>query len=129
MTIAMATGPGKADVVDVDRPRVAPADVRVRMRACGICGSDAFYITIGGVPPRQGHMPLGHEPAGKDAEVGAEVTGIAVGDHVVVNPMAAPGGIIGNGGPAGALADYLLIENAVRGTSFEGSPQPHPSEG
>ena len=128
MKIAMVTGPGKADVVHADRPRVGPADVLVRMRACGICGSDAFYITIGGVPPRQGHMPLGHEPAGEVAEVGADVTGIAVGDHVVVNPMAAPGGIIGNGGPAGALADYLLIENAVRGTSLEVIPKHIPWE-
>ena len=55
-------------------------------------------------------MPLGHEPAGEVVEVGRDVTGISVGDHVVINPMAAPSGIIGNGGPTGALADYLLIE-------------------
>jgi len=56
------------------------------------------------------------------------VSGIAVGDHVVINPMAAPGGIIGNGGAAGALADYLLIENAVRGTSLEVIPSHIPWE-
>ena len=66
--------------------------------------------------------------AGEVVEVGSEVTGIAVGDHVVVNPMAAPGGIIGNGGPTGALADYLLIENAVRGTSLEVVPGHIPFE-
>src|ERR1700761_4050722 len=114
MKIAMVTGPGKADVVHADRPREGPADVLVRMRACGICGSDAFYITIGGIPPRQGRTPLGHEPAGEVIEVGDQVSGIAVGDHVVINPMAAPHNIIGNGGSTGALADYLLIENAVR---------------
>jgi L-iditol 2-dehydrogenase len=128
MKISMVTGPGKAEVLDADRPQVGRGDVLVRMRACGICGSDAFYITIGGVPPRQGHTPLGHEPAGEVAEVGADVSGIAVGDHVVINPMAAPGGIIGNGGPAGALADYLLIENAVRGTSLEVIPEHIPWE-
>lgn len=128
MKISMVTGPGMAEVVDADRPQVGPNDVLVRMRACGICGSDAFYITIGGIPPRQGHTPLGHEPAGEVAEVGAEVSGIAVGDHVVINPMAAPGGIIGNGGAAGALADYLLIENAVRGTSLEVIPAHIPWE-
>jgi L-iditol 2-dehydrogenase len=126
--VSMVTGPGKAEVVDADRPRVGPNDVLVQMRACGICGSDAFYIAIGGVPPRQGHTPLGHEPAGEVAEVGADVSGIAVGDHVVINPMAAPGGIIGNGGAAGALADYLLIENAVRGTSLEVIPNHIPWE-
>jgi L-iditol 2-dehydrogenase len=128
MKVSVVTGPGKAEVVDADRPRVGPDDALVRMRACGICGSDAFYITIGGIPPRQGHTPLGHEPAGEVVEVGAAVSGIAVGDHVVINPMAAPGGIIGNGGAAGALADYLLIENAVRGTSLEVIPAHVPWE-
>jgi hypothetical protein len=39
-------------------------------------------------------VPLGHEPAGEIVEVGADVTGLKVGDHVVVNPQAAPSGII-----------------------------------
>ena len=128
MKVSMVTGPGKAEVVDADRPQAGPNDAVVQMRACGICGSDAFYITIGGIPPRQGHTPLGHEPAGEVVEVGANVSGIAVGDHVVINPMAAPSGIIGNGGAAGALADYLLIENAVRGTSLEVIPKHIPWE-
>lgn len=128
MKMSMVTGPGKAEVLDAERPAVGPNDVLVRMRACGICGSDAFYITIGGLPPRQGHTPLGHEPAGEIAEVGAKVSGLAVGDHVVINPMAAPSGIIGNGGPSGALADYLLIENAVRGTRLEVIPDHVPWE-
>ncbi|MDM3974480.1 zinc-binding dehydrogenase [Mycobacterium marseillense] len=128
MKASVVTGPGKAEVLDAERPTVGPTDVLVRMRACGICGSDAFYISIGGLPPRQGHTPLGHEPAGEIAEVGEQVSGLAVGDHVVINPMAAPSGIIGNGGPSGALADYLLIENAVRGTSLEVIPDHIPWE-
>ena len=128
MRVSMVTGPGKAELVDADRPQVGPRDVLLRMRACGICGSDAFYISIGGVPPRQGHMPLGHEPAGEVVEVGAEVSGVAIGDHVVVNPMIAPSGIIGNGGATGALSDYLLIEGAVRGTSLEVIPKHIPWE-
>jgi threonine dehydrogenase-like Zn-dependent dehydrogenase len=128
MKMSMVTGPGAVEVVDVPQPQAGPKDVLIRMRACGICGSDAFYITIGGIPPRQGHTPLGHEPAGEVVEVGTEVSGIAVGDHVVINPMAAPAGIIGNGGAAGALADYLLIENAVRGISLEVIPDHIPFE-
>ena len=128
MKVSMVTAPGETQVVDVPKPTVGPADVLVKIRACGICGSDAFYIAIGGVPPRQGHTPLGHEPAGEVVEVGSDVTGIAVGDHVVINPMAAPSGIIGNGGATGALADYLLIENAVRGTSLEVVPDHIPFE-
>ena len=122
MKQSMVTGPGQAEVVEVPKPVVGPRDVLVKMRACGICGSDAMYIAIGGIPPRQGHTPLGHEPAGEVVEVGADVTGIAVGDHVVVNPMAAPSGIIGNGGAFGALANFLLVEDAVRGTTLEVIP-------
>ena len=49
---------------------------------------------MGGVPPRQGHTPLGHEPAGEVVEVGDDVTDISVGDHVVVNPMAGADAVI-----------------------------------
>ena len=98
------------------------------MRACGICGSDVFYISAGGLPPREGKMPLGHEPAGEVVDVGSEVTGVAVGDHVVINPMAAPSGIIGNGGASGALAHYLLVEDAVRGKNLEVVPDHIPFE-
>jgi L-iditol 2-dehydrogenase len=128
MKVATVTGPGEAELIDAPTPKAGPRDVLVRMRACGICGSDVFYIAIGGIPPRQGHTPLGHEPAGEVAAVGAEVTGISVGDHVVINPMAAPSGIIGNGGATGALADYLLIQDAVRGTSLEVIPRHIPFE-
>lgn len=128
MKAAVVTGPGTAEILDIPRPEVGPADVLVEMRACGVCGSDGFYITIGGIPPRQGHTPLGHEPAGEVIEVGGNVTGINVGDHVVINPMARADNIIGNGGDSGALADCLLIENAVRGVSLEVIPHHVPWE-
>jgi 2-desacetyl-2-hydroxyethyl bacteriochlorophyllide A dehydrogenase len=128
MKVSVVTAPGETQVVDVPKPTVGTADVLVKVRACGICGSDSFYISLGGIPGHDGGMPLGHEPAGEVVEVGGDVTGIAVGDHVVVNPMTAPSGIIGNGGATGALADYLLIENAVRGTSLEIVPDHIPFE-
>jgi len=128
MRASVVTAPGETQIVELPKPVAGPADVLVKMRACGICGSDALYISLGGLPPRQGKMPLGHEPAGEIVEVGDEVTGISVGDHVVINPMASPSGIIGNGGPTGALADYLLVEQAVRGQSLEVVPDHIPFE-
>lgn len=128
MKSCIVTGPDKTDVVEGPTPVTGPRDVLVRIRACGICGSDSMYIAIGGLPPRQGHMPLGHEPAGEVIEVGAEVTDVRIGDHVVINPMAAPGGIIGNGGPQGGLSEYLLIEDARRGVSLEVIPDHIPFE-
>jgi 2-desacetyl-2-hydroxyethyl bacteriochlorophyllide A dehydrogenase len=123
MSAVTATGPGQVSVVDVPRPVPGPDDILVKIRACGICGSDAFYISLGGIPPREGSTPLGHEAAGEVVEVGANVTGIPVGSHVVINPMAAPSGIIGNGGATGALADFLLVENADLGKSVSIVPK------
>ncbi len=120
----MITAPGTTALVEAPDPETGPRDVLLKMKACGICGSDGFYISLGGLPGLEGRTPLGHEPAGEVVAVGAEVQGIAVGDHAVVNPMAAPSGIIGSGGTSGALADYLLIENAQLGTSLAIVP-PH----
>ena len=126
MKASVITAPGQTGVVDVPKPAAGPNDVLVRMRACGVCGSDGLYISMGGLG--KGHMPLGHEPAGEIVEIGSAVSGLAIGDHVVINPMVAPSGIIGNGGPSGALAEYLLIEDAVRGKSLEVVPDHIPFE-
>lgn len=128
MKISVVTAPGETRVIEVPKPTVGPSDVLVKIRACGICGTDALFISMGGIPGHDGGMPLGHEPAGEVVDVGGDVTGVAVGDHVVVNPMAAPSGIIGNGGATGALSEYLLIENAVRGVSLEVLPAHIPFE-
>lgn len=128
MRAAIITGPDKTEIIDIPTPTVGPNDVLVKIRACGICGSDTLYISIGGLPPRQGSMPIGHEPAGEVVAVGGDVSGIAVGDRVVVNPMAVADDIIGNGGSTGALADCLLIKDAVRGQSVEVVPDHIPYE-
>jgi (R,R)-butanediol dehydrogenase/meso-butanediol dehydrogenase/diacetyl reductase len=100
---------GTVDVVDIERPTPGPDDVLLRMRAVGICGTDVTFLHLGGGPFGPGGqmvpVPLGHEPAGEVVEVGANVTGVKVGDRVVVNPQAAPTGIIGCGG---ALGGYLF---------------------
>jgi 2-desacetyl-2-hydroxyethyl bacteriochlorophyllide A dehydrogenase len=128
MKVSVVTAPGQTRVIDVPKPVVGPTDVLVKIRACGICGTDSFFISMGGIPGHDGGMPLGHEPAGEVIDVGIAVASIAVGNHVVINPMAAPTGIIGNGGASGALSEYLLIENAVRGRSVEVVPDHIPFE-
>ncbi|MFC8516301.1 zinc-binding dehydrogenase [Streptomyces sp. NPDC057257] len=118
------------DVVDVERPVPGPKDVLMKMRACGICGTDTFFLHIGGMPAgADGSMrsiPLGHEPAGEIVEVGAEVTELKVGDRVVVNPQGVPSGIIGCGGEHGAMSEYLLLENAEIGRTVAVFPDTVP---
>jgi len=72
---------------DIDET-LGPRDVRVAMKAVGICGSDLHYYTDGRVGPFVVESPLvlGHEGAGTVIEVGAEVEGLAPGDNVCMEP-------------------------------------------
>ncbi|KQM84549.1 zinc-binding dehydrogenase [Agromyces sp. Leaf222] len=128
MKSVMVTGPGTTEIVEVEQPVAGPRDVLVRIRACGICGSDHMYTMYGGIPPRQGATPLGHEPAGEIVFVGDEVQGAQVGDHVVINPMAASDGIIGSGGAQGAFSPFVVLFDAVAGTHFRVIPNEIPFE-
>ena len=69
-------------VKDVPLPEVGDGDVLVKMRACGLCGSDLekVYGHYGVVSKR-----LGHEPAGEIVTVGKNVKDLKVGDRVFVH--------------------------------------------
>ncbi len=98
---------------EVPKPTVGPKDVLVQVKACGICGSDLGYVAMGGLPMPEGRaMPIGHELSGVVVEKGSEVSDVAVGQRVVVNPEGA-GNRIGNGGPEGGFAPYLLVRNVA----------------
>ena len=74
---------GPAAVEEVDLNPVGPAQVRVRLAAAGVCHSDLSLAN--GTLRQPFPVVLGHEGAGVVAEVGPAVTGLAVGDHVVLN--------------------------------------------
>lgn len=110
------------DVDDVrldayQRPVAGPRDVVVKMKACGICGSDLSYIKNGGIPRAGTLTALGHEGAGEILEIGSEVEGLHIGQAVIVNPMNTPG-FIGSGGPEGAFTEELLVRDGRLGDSL-----------
>ncbi len=115
------------DVNDVrldpyERPEAGPEDVVVKMKACGICGSDLSYIKFGGIPTPGTRTALGHEGAGEVLEVGSAVKDIQVGERVIVNPMQTPSNI-GSGGPEGAFTEELLVREARLGASILPIPE------
>ena len=68
----------------IDFPRVGPQDVLIRVRAAGICHSDAHYRN-GVSPVRELPLTLGHEVAGVVEETGASVQNFKPGDRVCVH--------------------------------------------
>ncbi len=81
MRVARYYGPDDVRVEWMPVPRPGPGEILVRVRACGICGSDIldWYLQ-----PRAPLVP-GHEPAGEVVAVGPGVERFRPGDRVFVH--------------------------------------------
>lgn len=100
MKAAVFYGPRDIRVEEVETPGLLDGDVLLRIRACGICGSDLHTYKHGlfldlGAPVNSGRI-LGHEFSGDVAEINGEVEGLNVGDRVTCANF-------------GANAEYLRI--------------------
>jgi propanol-preferring alcohol dehydrogenase len=75
---------------EIEVPHVGPKDVLVRVKAAGICHSDAHYrsgMTKSGPFP----VTLGHEVAGVVEKIGFEVSSVHIGDRVCIHYLATCG--------------------------------------
>ncbi len=107
---------------DIEIPKVEEDKVLIRVRACGICGSDVPRVRDGGV--HNFPIVVGHEFAGDIVKIGRKVEGYKVLDRVTVAPLI-PCGKCENcqkGKPAmctsysfigsreqGAMAEYIAV--------------------
>ncbi len=76
----------KFDFAEAPEPEMAPGDVLVRVRACGICGSDVHGMDGSSgrrIPP----VIMGHEASGVIEKCGDEVRDWKVGDRVTFDSM------------------------------------------
>jgi 2-desacetyl-2-hydroxyethyl bacteriochlorophyllide A dehydrogenase len=85
---------------EVADPILSEGEALLRIRACGICGSDLHTYREGmflglGLPTETGRI-LGHEFSGEIAEIEGHIEGVEVGDRVIAAAM-------------GANAEYLKI--------------------
>lgn len=107
---------GDIRIEDIPEPKVGKDEVGVKVAWCGICGTDLHEYKEGPIfCPRKGHphpvsgedspVTLGHEFSGVVYEVGEGVSGLKVGQHVVVEPY-----VIADGVPTGEGDLYHLSD-------------------
>jgi (R,R)-butanediol dehydrogenase/meso-butanediol dehydrogenase/diacetyl reductase len=78
-------------VKEVVEPKPGPGEAKIRVKYCGICGSDLHEYLHGPFP----QSPFGHEACGQITEIGHDVKGFQVGDNVIAVQK-------------GAYAEYLV---------------------
>lgn len=126
MKAAVFHGAHDITIEDVPKPRVEPDGVVIKVKACGICGSDLHLYKYGvqekyGV---QGDTILGHEFSGDIVELGENVADVKKGDRVTAMSGRGCGqcywcrqgqqircqtlALLGYGIP-GALAEYVSV--------------------
>lgn len=132
MRAAEFAAPGAAlSLVERPIPEPGPGEVRVRVEACGVCGSDVFLQKGGFGEAVTWPIVPGHEAAGIVDAVGDGVTSVAGGDQVALYYITVPPGDpwAARGRPNispdvkrmgvdvdGAFADYVLrpVEALIR---------------
>lgn len=89
MTAAALAGPESIRVLRRPVPEPAPGEVRLRVEACGLCGSDLRFFHLG---PIVADTTPGHEMVGTVDALGDGVAAFATGDRVAVEPLSSCGG-------------------------------------
>lgn len=88
--MAVVTQPGVIEFQEKPMPDLGTHDVRIRVKAVSICGSD-LHIFKGKHPAAPLPVPVGHELSGVVDRIGSEVTKFKTGDRVAIEPVIACG--------------------------------------
>ncbi|BBO82820.1 alcohol dehydrogenase [Desulfosarcina ovata subsp. sediminis] len=90
MKAAVVYGKNDIRIEDYPTPTAGEGEMVVRTRVSGICATDIKTLLGQGLPKELPTI-LGHEVVGEIAEIGAGVSGYAIGDRVAVYPIAVCG--------------------------------------
>jgi L-iditol 2-dehydrogenase len=74
-------GQGESRLAEIPIPDPAEGEILLRLRCCGLCGTDLFKLDHDSIP--QGTV-LGHELVGSVARLGSGVSSFELGQRVVV---------------------------------------------
>jgi L-iditol 2-dehydrogenase len=120
-------GPGNISLMEMTEPNAGPGQVKIRVAAVGICGTDIkiYHGDTWSNPP----VILGHEFSGVVEEVGIGVTKVKVGDRVISetaqkicgncyycntsNQLMCPERLSIGYGTDGAMASFCVVREAI----------------
>lgn len=85
MKAVVCYGDGEVRYEDVAEPQTGIGEVKINVKACGICGSDIPRAMARGAHSYP--IILGHEFSGVVTEIGDDVTNVSIGDHVTAAPL------------------------------------------
>ena len=117
MKAAVIHGPRDVRVETVDVPSIQDDEVLVKVKACGICGTDLHVYKTG---ETSGNKILGHEWSGEVADIGSDVKGLTIGERVAGVGYRLSGWYVKVPGEGldGAFAEYVVVPNPLIGDSF-----------
>jgi len=101
---------------EVPVPEVGDGDILLKIRICGICGSDSRYYFHGNEPRYKKPVILGHEVVGNIYRMGKDVKGYSTGERVAVAPIYG----CGKCGHCLSGLENLCRHVVVFGTNFDG---------
>ena len=90
MRAGVYRGPGEVALAERPLPAPGPGEVRLRITACGVCGTD-LHMVHSPKPIIEPGSIMGHEIAGVVDDLGPGVDGFSGGESVVVEPLASCG--------------------------------------
>src|SRR5574342_152218 len=86
MRAAVLRSPRKIEIAERKIPEPGPGEVRVKTAATAVCHTDLSIYT-GQHPGVRYPVVMGHESTGVIDSLGAGVTGLKSGEHVIINPI------------------------------------------
>jgi len=138
MLAAVIYGPWDIRVKMVEDPSIQRDEILVKVKACGICGTDIHAYKMGNTSVSEEPLILGHEFSGEIVEVGPAVEGLRVGDKVVGTGYRTcgvchwceqglmdrcPNPRVPGEGLDGAFAEYVAVPNPALGRTFFHIPE------
>jgi 2-desacetyl-2-hydroxyethyl bacteriochlorophyllide A dehydrogenase len=138
MKAAVIHGPRDIRLETVENPSIRCDEILLKVKACGICGSDIHTYKMGAMSASPNSRVLGHEFSGEIVELGSDIEGLKVGDRVLgtgrrncgrchwcqrgqshrCSNIAVPGY-----GLDGAFAEYVVVPNPVLGKTLFKIPE------